>query len=98
MSILDMESYKLRNSLAMDQDFSKNTKQLQQAVYKGFYQTTYISEVEVSPASLSQRLIIMIDGRVFGTYGQVKVSQVISKDNKRLFLNIKNFIPQSDYQ
>lgn len=86
----------MRNNLALDQDFSKNSKQIQEAVFKGFYQTTFISEVEVSPANLSQRLVVMIDGRVFGTYGQIKISQVISKDNKRLFLNIKTFIPQSD--
>ena len=96
MSILDMDSYKLRNNLAFDQDFSKNSKQLQEAVYKGFYQTTYVSEVEVSPANPNQRLVVMVDGRVFGNYGQVKVSQVISKDNKKLLLNIKTFIPQSD--
>ena len=91
MSMLDSDANKLKNSLASDPNFSKNWDNIQRNVYKGLYMNTYVSEVEITPTTPNTRLLMMIDGRLYGGFGQIKVSQLVSKDNKKLMLNIKSF-------
>lgn len=41
----------------------------------------------------ASKVSIKIDGRVYGAYGYIRVSPVISKDNKRLRMNVRTFCP-----
>jgi hypothetical protein len=91
MSILDFDAYKLRNTMAQHQKVSKNPKILQQQLYHGLYTTAYVSEVEIS-AKGNGRVYMMIDGRLFGDFGVIRITPVVSKDKKRLVLNLKTFL------
>lgn len=93
MSIMDDAAFKLRNTLASDQDFSKNMKPIQESVYKGLYTTAYVADVEVSTNLPNQRIVILVDGRTYGEYGYIRVTPVLSKELKRLVVGIKTFCP-----
>lgn len=97
MSMLDFEGYKLRNTMAQHPKVSKNPKRLQESLYQGLYTSAYVSEVELS-AKGNGRVYMMIDGRVFGDFGIIRITPVVSKDKKRLALNLKTFLHiKSDY-
>lgn len=91
LSMLDFDAYKLRNTMSQHPKLAKNSKALQEPLYHGLYTSIYVSEVEIS-AKGNGRVYMMIDGRVFGDFGIVRITPVVSKDKKRLVLNLKTFV------
>lgn len=91
MSLLDADGNRSRQGLASDEGFSRNDKRIQEAIFRGTYVSSYVSEAEISLPSQMMVLPLVVDGRIFGRFSTFKISPVLSKDNKRLNLSVRCF-------
>lgn len=92
LSLLDSDAHKQRDLMASDPSLSKSPPQIQESFYQGLYMTAQVSDLEIITASPSSNLTIMVDGRVYGDYSHLRVSSVLSKDNRRLCFNFMTFV------
>lgn len=91
LTFLDSESHKMRMNLTNDPQFSKNAKNIQEALCDSFYVYSYINEVEIEVPNGKGSFPVLIDGRLYGDFSRIKITRLTFRDGKRLTVPIATF-------